>query len=641
MLTLHNMIQYVPGYFAAYTALMIVLFSLAIWYLKFRKDESLKLAQVLIPYWLVSSLLLNFFLDVVVEKTEEKYLGVAPILLSTLDHFKYSERYQKFNEQDQNYHLMIDLQKKWLQANPKITDVYTMAKNAEGKNIFIVDSETDYDRNGFYEGDREVRTAIGEIYEKDLPEIEQAFSGKESFTITPYVDRWGRWISAFYPIKDPAGKTVGVLGVDLVAQDFESEIELFAGICFLFFSPMYGLLISFFYFRGKLKNTLDEITAFSRQKTNFTASVSHEFRTPINGILGSTNLLSETYLNEEQQSYIDMIKNSSDVLLTLVNDIMDLSKIESKKLQLETVKFDIKELFNSQAKSFEFMAKNKGLLFTYHCSLQQTFFEGDSIRIKQILNNFVSNAIKFTKEGGVQLHLGQKKLDGDNYEIQISVIDTGIGISSENLKKLFKAYNQLDGSTTRKYGGTGLGLTISKQLCQMMGGEITVESELGKGTSFYIRIPLKATLSEKVVDNKHEEDLSQLSNQYPISIIIADDVPVNLTVLKKFLEKYGYSPEVAENGQQVLEALKHKTFDLLFLDCHMPEMDGYQVATALRGQTNKPFIVAVTANSGADEKQKCLAAGMDEFLSKPFKPADIVKYIKHAGMQKKYVKAAS
>lgn len=360
-----------------------------------------------------------------------------------------------------------------------------------------------------------------------------------------------------------------------------------------------------------------------RAKSEFLANMSHEIRSPMNGVLGMIELLRETDLKDEQIDMLNTIHSSGQVLLTVINDILDLSKIESHKLELETESFNILNAFEEVIQLFKPQVKKKGLEVIFVKDTNAEVFVGDVVRLKQILTNLVSNALKFTAKGKIEISLKENSIDQDESIIEFEVKDSGIGISEENGKKLFSAFTQADASITRNFGGTGLGLTICKSLAELMGGNISFESEEGIGTSFKVNIRLKKSLVKNTeMNNSAELNAKNFAQIYPHQILLVEDNETNIKVATMFLKKLGYECQIARNGAEAVEIVKLKGkdyFSIIFMDMQMPILDG--VSATIRIKKLFPelssIIVALTANVFDEDKQICADAGMSDYLSKP------------------------
>lgn len=382
----------------------------------------------------------------------------------------------------------------------------------------------------------------------------------------------------------------------------------------------------------ELRIAKESAEAADRLKSHFLANVSHEIRTPLNGILGITNLILMSGPDAELHENMDMIHSSALTLLRIIDDILDFSKLEAGRVEMKKSIFAMKQLTGKLWNTHWLQARAKNLDFTIQIDPNLPhYFVGDNDRLEQVLNNLVGNAVKFTDTGNITL-----KIDTcpdhpvDDCYIRFAVSDTGIGISPDETSRLFKSFSQVDGSYTRKYGGTGLGLVISKELTTLMGGTIQVESEKGKGSVFTCCVPLEPSNSDLPAPSII--DAPAVDAAPPLSILLAEDDHVNQLVVTRALARYGHQVTAVSNGIEVLRALKSHAFDLILMDVQMPDMDGLQTTQMIREQEKATGlhipIIALTAHAVKGEREKFLAAGMDEYLSKPFQIDKLLKIMK-------------
>lgn len=426
------------------------------------------------------------------------------------------------------------------------------------------------------------------------------------------------WMSStVVPIRDRFGRIIRYIAIQYdISQKKEAELQL--------------------------SIAREEALTAVQTKSVFLATMSHEIRTPLNGILGMCDLLLDASIDPTQSMRIKLIQNCSSTLISLLSDVLDFSKLEVDKIELECVAYSLNSTTLEVVELFRSTAAEKGLEISYiRDPSTPDRIVGDVTRFRQILSNLLSNAIKFTSRGGITVRSSATCDEGQHY-IRFDVQDTGVGVSEEGKAKLFQAFSQVDASTTRKYGGTGLGLAISKGLCEKMGGTIWLESTKRKGSTFSFTFKAAQAESEceKLKDSPSwtsQMNEMRIGDRYPFRILIAEDNQVNQLVLVGLLKRLGYEPEVASNGVEVLGLLEKGSYDLIFMDCFMPEMDGFECTWRIRAQveTAEPRIIGVTASTLKSDLDHCLKSGMDEVLHKPVSATQLAEALLRAAYLKK------
>ena len=461
---------------------------------------------------------------------------------------------------------------------------------------------------------REIAFCAHAILGEDLFEVEDSskderFHDNPLFTDDPHVQFY-----AGAPLITPEGYKIGTLCVidnhprDLTIKQKESLRALSRQVIN----------------QVELRLAKSRADQANYSKSRFLANMSHEIRTPMNAVISGTQLLIDDIKDEKHLRILKMIDNAGENLLTLINDILDFSKIESGNLALENKPFDLHiclediiDLLNNRAEK-----QNVKLRLAID-SKTPVWVSGDSTRFRQIVINLVGNAIKFCNSS-VEVFLEPNTVDGKQYII-LSVKDDGIGISKKNQKKIFQDFNQIDASITRKYGGTGLGLSICRGLTKAMQGELWVESELSIGSTFFARVYLEPSAQGETISKPSLSDINpDMAQQLPLNILLAEDDEVNQIIIQQMFEKIGYQIDIAENGQKCVDALKNKTYDIIFMDMQMPVLDGLAATHTIRNSDfQQPTIIALTANAFAEDKEACLTAGMNGFITKPVDLAEI------------------
>lgn len=380
----------------------------------------------------------------------------------------------------------------------------------------------------------------------------------------------------------------------------------------------------------------------AKTKENFLANMSHEIRTPLNAILGFTNILNRTNLDEQQQKHVQIIHSSGNNLLAIVNDVLDLSKIEAGMMRIEETPFRINDVMATveEMLSPKAIEKNIKLIVKVDEDVPETLC-GDAVRLTQIMINLVSNSIKFTQDGGVYVKVTPFKSEGEIIRLEFLVRDTGIGIPKDKQKFIFERFEQAEAETTRRFGGTGLGLSIVKHLIELQKGKISLNSQEGAGTIFLVELPYKMTNEEapsiKIKNNK--QNIQLMNNN--LNILVAEDNVMNQQLIKYLLKNWGFSFDLVFNGAQAVEALRKQNYDMVLMDIQMPEMDGHMATRNIRKELKSAVpIIAMTAHAMAGEREKCINSGMNDYISKPLNEENlfdlIIKYSKNKDNEKNH-----
>lgn len=379
------------------------------------------------------------------------------------------------------------------------------------------------------------------------------------------------------------------------------------------------------------KDDAVELLRLQKAKEQFLANISHEIRTPINGIAGIAGLLNTNQNPEEREMYLNAIRHSAENLKVIINDILDLTAIDSGKLKFEKIAFNLKDLLPSLISTFTYQAKEKNLALHYTIdeSLNKILL-GDPVRLNQILINLISNAVKFTHTGAIYITCELEKEQKGICHVKISVKDTGVGIPAEKLNTIFESFSQADESVTRRFGGTGLGLTIARQLVELQNGRIEVQSEEHAGSTFTVYVPYTVG-STKVSKLASQHVINNMAiATHNVKVLLVEDNDINRLYAKSILQTWKCITDIAENGLIAIEKLKNNAYDVILMDVQMPVMDGYEATKAIRMMSHpvgSTPIVALTANATKNDIEKCLIAGMNDYLSKPFTPEDLYQML--------------
>ena len=503
------------------------------------------------------------------------------------------------------------------------------------------------------DGDSEKPDPIMTPHDTLDPTLRRALEQQE-FAVNdePVKEAKRSYMSAYAPFYDSQGRFVGVIGVDMWVRDFDARVGAirhagsgaFAAVSVL--SVLTGFVVfrlSRTALRARLRDRIiqarladakqqaevhaQRAEAASKAKSDFLAMMSHEIRTPMNGVLGFANLLLETPLNAEQRDFVQLVQSSGDLLLTIINDVLDYSKIEAGRMTVEHIDFSLRSVCDEVRAILRAAVAKRGLEMSldYDATLPACI-QGDPLRIRQILLNLMSNAVKFTERGTVQIEvsrLGEARL-------KVSVTDSGIGIDEEQLNRMFQRFTQADSSTTRRYGGTGLGLAISKTLVELMGGTIGVSSRPGVGSTFWFTLPLIAAKAAAAVpllpapaDEAARPPPTRAAAQPGHErLLLVEDNFVNQRVAVYMLTKLGFRVDVALHGREAIDMLGKLAYDLVLMDCQMPEMDGFEATRTIRDRSSCVLdhdvpVIAMTANAFPEDRARALASGMNDFLAKP------------------------
>jgi len=405
----------------------------------------------------------------------------------------------------------------------------------------------------------------------------------------------------------------------------QEEAHHFIQLGFLLVLFISGVSVFLLILIKKLETKTRQASSANEAKGRFLSTMSHEIRTPLNGMLGLVQLLNRKQFTKEEKHHLDLIQSSGEMLLDILNDVLDMSKIEAHELSLEIVSFDVDALLLTTADFYKNVASEKGLIVNYRSDLPKgLYLNGDPTKIRQVLSNILANSVKFTEVGSINISAECEIVREPNREeicfLRIRLTDTGIGMDADGLSHIFEKFTQADSSVSRKYGGTGLGMAIVKELCELMNGTIEVDSVYGEGTSFKITLPMALSSSEEIQQLQEPQEQKMMEAFQGLNVLVAEDNMVNAVVARGFLENLGVNVRVAHDGSEVVKMFDQQQPDIILMDVNMPIKDGIQATREIRKKANGKTlpILALTADAFSETRDKCMEAGMNGSVPKPF-----------------------